>query len=83
MHLSGTNCQILIILFCLLRYTGKGFPPWEYFSFSFELSDKPISPVHRNGKGRDAQRQVRMGFKSKRRQVCMPVQRRDSIGGGR
>ena len=30
--------------------------PWEYCSFSFELGDKPSSPVHRDGKGRDAQR---------------------------
>lgn len=36
-----------------LKKKKKFFSPQEFYSFSLECDDKPCSPVHRNGNGRD------------------------------
>ena len=36
-----------------MHFKKKFFSPWESYSFSLECDDKPCSPAHRDGNGRD------------------------------
>ena len=36
-----------------MHFKKKFFSPWEFYSFSLECDDKPCSPAHSDGNGRD------------------------------